>query len=75
MLATTVENMVEHCHGGRVVQGAHPTDPNAVVVAAIHADGPTVYKVVTYRPIDQNTDDGLEDALVASLVALNGGSL
>lgn len=74
MVTMTIENMLEHCHGGRVVQGSLADDPNAVVVAAVHPDGRTVYKVVTYRPAVRPEDDRLGDALVASLVALNGAS-
>ena len=49
MIATTIENMQQHCKGGRVVTGSHPTDSNALVIAAMHDDGITVYKTVTYR--------------------------
>lgn len=77
MVASTVENLTDHANGGRVVQGAHPTDPNAVVVACIHLDGVVVYKTVTYQAVGRpNTDDdGLEDALAASLIAYGAGSL
>jgi hypothetical protein len=72
MVEMTVANMVDHAGlGGRVVQGAHPTDPNAVVVALMR-DGGVTYKTVTYRPVDRTPtpDDGLGDALLASLYAL-----
>jgi hypothetical protein len=77
MVATTVENMTDHANGGRVVQGAHPTDPNATVVVLMLPDGTTSYKTVTYRATDREntTDDTLGDALLASLVALGAGSI
>ena len=50
MVAGTRKNLSEHSGpGGRVVQGAHPTDPNAIVVVALRADGQDVFKTVTYR--------------------------
>lgn len=76
MVIETISNMTEHVgRGGRVVSGSHPTDPNAVIIAAIHDGGPTVYKVVTYRaerPIvpEPTEDDSLADALLASIMAL-----
>jgi hypothetical protein len=76
MVEGTIENMTDHCHGGRVVVGSHPTDPNAVVVAAIHPDGgPVVYKVVTFEAINRDAGDSLEDELLASLTVLNGASI
>lgn len=78
MVAETVSNMTEHCHGGKVVVGSHPTDPNATVVAAVHPNGgPVVYKVVTYRPVvvGASDDDGLGDALLASLYAVGAVSV
>lgn len=78
MVAGTVENMTDHCRGGRVVTGSHPDDPNAVVVAAMHPDGPTVFKVVTYRAVGvpgTPEPDDLEDALLASLMALGAAPL
>lgn len=77
MVATTHENMTDHANGGRVAQGAHPTDPNATVVALMLTDGRVSYKTVTFRPADRPStpDDGLEDALLASVLAYCGGSI
>lgn len=72
MVATTVENMREHSVAGeRVLQLPDQNDPNAVVVVHLVEDGTTVRKTVTYRPIvREDENDELEDALLASLMAL-----
>ena len=77
MVANTVANMVNHAEDGeRVVQGTHPTDPHAVVVAQVLGDV-TVYKVVTVRDTrpTPDPDPDLTDALAASLIALAGASI
>ena len=62
--------------GGRVVRGADAKDPNAVVVIYDDADGRLHVETFTYRPVGgwPTPNPDLTDVLLASIVAVTGGS-